>query len=440
VDAGSIPAASTIEPVGVAARPLPARGIPGPVDYTAGVQGPSDISTPPPGAAPSSRWPRLLDPLPVSILLALVFTAAGLVELLSRGTVPAGYRSDGTLLIVLTVASALTLSILWWSPFASLATSLVLLCGQTVAGYEFTQAAVWAVVVASFATVAFDVWRRAIAAGFLVAAGLAVVLVTIPDPSWQSAISTWASLSIVWVVAVVIRVYRGSVERAERRAALFAADREARAREAVAEERTRLARELHDSVGHALNVVVLHAGAAQRVLEAQPELVREALGNIETAGRQALGDIERMLGILRAPDEDAGLDAAPGVAQIETLCGQVLEAGLPVTLQIEGEPRALPSSLDLTAYRLVQEALTNTLKHAGKAHASVALTYGDDALVIVVLDDGRGAAAFTAEGGGRGLVGMRERVATFRGDLDAGPRPEGGFAVRARLPLRSEGR
>jgi len=436
VDAGSIPAASTIR----SPSRLPgAPGIDSGVHYTAGVQSAPDISSPPPGAASSSRRPRLLDPLPISILLALVFTAAGLVELLSRGTVPAGYRSDGTLLIVLTVASALTLSILWWSPFASLATSLLLLCGQTIAGYEFTQAAVWAVVLASFATVAFDAWRRAIAAGFLVAAGLAVVLVTIPDPSWQSAISTWASLSVVWVVAVVIRLYRGSIERAERRAALFAADREARAREAVAEERTRLARELHDSVGHALNIVVLHAGAAQRVLDAKPDLVREALGNIETAGRQALGDIERMLGILRAPDEAAGLDAAPGVAQVEALCAQVREAGLPVALEVVGEPRALPSSLDLTAFRLIQEALTNTLKHAGKTRATVILTYAADALEITVLDEGKGAAAFTAEGGGRGLVGMRERVATFRGDLEAGPRPEGGFAVRARLPLRTEG-
>ena len=436
MDAGSIPAASTIR----SPHRLPgAPGIGSGVHYTAGVQPAPDISSPPPGAAPSPRRPRLLDPLPISILLALVFTAAGLVELLSRGTVTAGYRSDGTLLIVLTVASALTLSILWWSPFASLATSLLLLCGQTIAGYEFTQAAVWAVVLASFATVAFDAWRRAIAAGFLVAAGLAVVLVTIPDPSWQSAISTWASLSVVWVVAVVIRLYRGSIERAERRASLFAADREARAREAVAEERTRLARELHDSVGHALNIVVLHAGAAQRVLDAKPELVREALGNIETAGRQALGDIERMLGILRAPDEAAGLDAAPGVAQVPALCAQVREAGLPVALEVVGEPRALPSSLDLTAFRLIQEALTNTLKHAGKTRATVTLSYVADALEITVLDEGKGAAAFTAEGGGRGLVGMRERVATFRGDLEAGPRPEGGFAVRARLPLRTEG-
>ena len=134
----------------------------------------------------------------------------------------------------------------------------------------------------------------------------------LPSATWQEIVTTWVSLSIVWVVAIVIRIYRGSIERAERRAALFAADREARAREAVAEERARMARELHDSVGHALNVVVLHAGAAQRLIEKKPALARDALESIETAGRQALGDIERMLGILRAPEEEACCDVTPG--------------------------------------------------------------------------------------------------------------------------------
>ena len=409
------------------------------VDYTAGVDHSGDThsaaalpgSLPPPAA----RRPRALDPLPISIFLALVFTAAGLVELLTRGPVPVGHRADDGILIALTVASALSLALLWLSPLGSLSACLALLCIQSIAGYEFTQASVWAVVVASFATVAFDGWRRAVAAGFLVAAGMVIVLLTTMGVSWESALSTWVSLSVAWIIAIVIRVYRGSIERAERRAALFSADREARAREAVAEERVRLARELHDSVGHALNVVVLHAGAAQRILETKPELAREALGSIETAGRQALGDIERMLGILRAPEEGAGLDAAPGLSQVEALCASVREAGLPVQLVVEGPPRALPASLDLTAYRIVQEALTNTLKHAGKAHASVTLRYGEQALEIEALDDGRGGPAGGFGSGGHGLAGMRERIDIFGGELQAGPRPEGGFAIRARLPL-----
>jgi signal transduction histidine kinase len=240
-------------------------------------------------------------------------------------------------------------------------------------------------------------------------------------------------------VAIVIRIYRGSIERAERRAALFAADREARAREAVAEERARMARELHDSVGHALNVVVLHAGAAQRIIEKKPQLAREALESIETAGRQALGDIERMLGILRAPDEGAQVDITPGMGQLETLCDQVREAGLPVELTVDGDVRPLPASLDLTAYRIVQESLTNTLKHAGKTRASVHVAYEGSALALEVLDEGKGVTpAVAAAGGGRGLLGMRERVATFRGELEAGPRADGGFGVRARLPYSGD--
>jgi signal transduction histidine kinase len=410
------------------------------VHYTAGVDQPADILSAAPGAStPSaSRWPRVLDPLPVSIGLALVLTVAGLVELLTRGAVPNGFHAGGTVLVVLTVASALSLAMLWWSPFACLLVTGTLLVAQSAAGYQYTSAAVWAVVTASFATVAFDSMRFALAGGFVYTLGFIAVIFTTNGLTWQEILAEWISVSVLWALAVALRLYRTSAERAERRATLFAADREARAREAVAEERSRLARELHDSVGHALNVVVLHAGAAQRIVDTKPELAREAMSAIETASRQALGDIERMLGILRAPDEEACCDVKPGMSQLEILCGQVREAGLPVDLTVEGEVRLLPSSLDLTAYRIVQEALTNTLKHAGKTRASVTVRYEQDALGIEVVDDGRGVSAGGA-GGGRGLVGMGERVATFRGELEAGPRAEGGFAVRARLPLQKEG-
>ncbi len=377
--------------------------------------------------------------MPISVFLALVFTAAGLVELLVRGSVPVGYQQDGPALIILTVASGLSLAALWWSPLASLGVAVALVCAQAAAGYEYTMAAIGAVVVASFATVAFDEWRRSVAASVIVVAGFVLTVLVLPSATWQQIVTTWVSFSIIWVVAIVIRIYRGSIERAERRAALFAADREARAREAVTEERARLARELHDSVGHALNVVVLHAGAAQRVIEKKPALAREALESIETAGRQALGDIERMLGILRAPDEAVAVDVTPGMGQLETLCEQVREAGLPVDLTVDGEERSLPASLDLTAYRIVQESLTNTLKHAGKTRADVHVTYEEAALAIEVLDEGKGMTPqAAAAGGGRGLLGMRERVATFRGELEAGPRAEGGFGVRARLPYSGD--
>ena len=404
------------------------------MDYTAGVERPADILAAPAGVAPApTRRPHLLEPLPASIILALIFTAGGLVELLTRGGVPPGITTTAPRSSSSPSLSGLTLALLWWSPLVSLIAAVVLLGAQALAGYEFTVAAVGVVIVASFATVAFDHWKRAVAAGFVVAAGVVLVLIELPEVPWQAALATWASLSVLWVVAVVIRIYRGSIERAERRAALFAADREVRAREAVAEERARMARELHDSVGHALNVVVLHAGAAQRVIDKKPELAREALDSIETAGRQALGDIERMLGILRAPEEEVCCDVTPGMRQLETLCGQVREAGLPVELIVVGEVRELPASLDLTAYRIVQESLTNTLKHRQDAcdgHRQLRRDRAGDRTA----DDGRGVTPATA-GGGRGLLGMRERVATFRGELEAGPREEGGFGVRARLPL-----
>ena len=187
-----------------------------------------------------------------------------------------------------------------------------------------------------------------------------------------------------------------------------------------------MARELHDSVGHALNVVVLHAGAAQRIIDKKPELAREALDSIETAGRQALGDIERMLGILRAPEEEVCCDVTPGMGQLETLCGQVREAGLPVELIVDGEVRELPASLDLTAYRIVQESLTNTLKHAGKTRATVTVTYEEAALAIEVLDDGRGVAPATGRRRPRPA-----RHARARGHVQG--RARGGTARRGRL-------
>ena len=388
---------------------------------------------------PARARPLVLDPVPLSVFLALVVAVAGLVTLLTRGPVPAIHRADDGLLIALTIATALSLGLLWLSPLLSLVLTVGFLVAQALFGFEFTQAALWAVVAASFVTVLFDEWRRAVAGGFVVTVGYVIVILSDNGVTWQQALGTWVSLSVIWSVACVLRIYRASAVKAERRAELFAADRDARARDAVAQERARMARELHDSVGHALNVVVLHAGAAQRVVATRPELVQQALDNIETAGRQALGDIERMLGILRASDEEACCDAEPGMDQIEELCDQVRDAGLPVELAVEGEVRELPSSLDLTAYRIVQESLTNTLKHAGRTHAQVKLDYEPDWLVIDVLDEGRGVAAGAAVGGGRGLLGMRERVMIFGGELQAGPRAEGGFAVHARLPLRREG-
>jgi signal transduction histidine kinase len=427
--------ADTPRAQGAAPQAPPSQG--GAQGSGGGPQAPSGA----PAAAPRflGSHPLVADPVSLSVTAALVFVVAGLLTLLTRGAVPAGYRAGDHLFIALTVATALPLALLWWSPLAALCGSAALLVAQAVAGYQFTQAALLAVVAASFVTVLFDAWRRVVVAGFVVAAAFVVVVVTSPTLSWQEALARWLLLSVVWGLAGVLRLSRASAARAERRAELLSADRDARARDAVAQERARLARELHDSVGHALNVVVLHAGAARRLVNTKPELVPDSLASIETAGRQALGDIERMLGILRTGDEQVSHDAVPGMGELQVLCAQVGEAGLPVQLTVEGQARPLPPSLDLTAYRIVQESLTNTLKHAGRTRAQVTVRYEADNLAIEVLDEGRGVPAGAAVGGGRGLLGMRERVLIFGGELQAGPRAQGGFAVRARLPLQGEG-
>jgi signal transduction histidine kinase len=211
---------------------------------------------------------------------------------------------------------------------------------------------------------------------------------------------------------------------------LLVRERDERAQAAVAEERARIARELHDVVAHAISVIVLQARGARHAEGAERD---EALDAIEATGENALAEMRRLLHMLREDDEALALAPQPSLEQLEHLVAQVRDAGLPVDLRIEGDPRELPPGVDVSAYRIVQEALTNALKHAGPARASVAVRYAEEALELEIADTGSGSANGT--GGGHGLDGMRQRVAVFGGHLDTGPRDEGGFAVRARLPL-----
>jgi signal transduction histidine kinase len=218
----------------------------------------------------------------------------------------------------------------------------------------------------------------------------------------------------------------------EERAVRLEEEREERERVAVAEERRRIARDLHDVVAHGVGVMTVQAGAARLLLEDDPARAREPLLAVEQAGRQALAELRRLLGILRRDERDSGLRPQPGLADLDELVAQARRAGLPVELVVEGAPVALPAGVDLAAYRIVQEGLTNTHKHAGPARAGVAVRYEPDALELEITDDGRAGAN---GGGGHGLVGMRERVALYGGRLEAGPRPKGGFTIHAHLPL-----
>ncbi|UQI48597.1 sensor histidine kinase [Streptomyces sp. HU2014] len=254
--------------------------------------------------------------------------------------------------------------------------------------------------------------------------------------------------ALAWVLGDSMRTRRAYWAQLEERTGRLEKEREQQAKMAVTAERARIARELHDVVAHNVSVMVVQADGAAYVLDASPEQAKQALETISGTGRQALAEMRRLLGVLRTEEGAEGGEYVPqpDVEQIGDLVEEVRGAGLPVDFQVEGAPRPLPSGVELTAYRIVQEALTNTRKHGGPdAGASVRLTFFDDGLGLLVEDDGRGAQhelyeSGGADGMGHGLIGMRERVGMVGGTLDAGPRPGGGFRISVLLPIKPGGR
>ncbi|MEU9894351.1 sensor histidine kinase [Streptomyces phaeochromogenes] len=250
--------------------------------------------------------------------------------------------------------------------------------------------------------------------------------------------------ALAWVLGDSLRTRRAYFAQLEERAARLEKEREAQAKVAVAAERARIARELHDVVAHNVSVMVVQADGAAYVLDSAPDQAKKALETISGTGRQALAEMRRLLGVLRTGEhqESGEYVPQPDVEQLDDLVEQCRSSGLPVDFKIEGTPRPLPSGVELTAYRIVQEALTNTRKHGGpNTGASVRLVYFDDGLGLLVEDDGKGAPHELyeeggADGRGHGLIGMRERVGMVGGTLDAGPRPGGGFRISALLPLK----
>ena len=224
----------------------------------------------------------------------------------------------------------------------------------------------------------------------------------------------------------------------EERTKLLERDREERARRAVRDERARIARELHDVVAHEMTVMTIQATAASRVLESDPGKAAEALTAIEAAGHDALAEMRRLLGLLRTEEQPANRSPQPGLARLDGLVEQMVEAGLSIDVVVAGTPRPLPAGIDLNAYRIIQESLTNTLKHGGPdVRAQVQLEFADRELGIEITDDGRGAAAeaLSTDDGGHGLLGMQERIALLDGEFSSGPRSGGGYRVAARIPV-----
>jgi signal transduction histidine kinase len=236
------------------------------------------------------------------------------------------------------------------------------------------------------------------------------------------------------VTIVVMVLVRRVIGDRERRAQLAERERDVAAQEAVVAERARIARELHDAIAHNVSMMVVQAGGERSALDESSGTARQALETIERVGREALTEMRRLVGMLRTDVPDP-LAPQPSLKDLPTLVAQVREAGLRVELQVDGDRRELPVGIELSAFRIVQEALTNALKHAGHASARVKVTYGPDSLQLEIMDDGPGSKVALASGG-HGLVGMRERVALYGGRFDAGRRPSGGFSVRVLLPTR----
>jgi signal transduction histidine kinase len=382
--------------------------------------------------SPFSRWPRISDAvLAVAIFLLTVFVVDGPGDSLvirPIGDVPIAA------LLVFAVASAA----LYWRRRAPL-----VVLGVAVIGWAVTLGSGYAdlggvAIIALYSAGRYATNGRWGQVG--VAAAIAVVSVDIltePAP-WGEAVFGGVVMFVAWYVGRRLRL-RGE------RAAQLLREQAAEARRIVTEERTRIARELHDVVAHRVSLMTVQAGAAKAVAAEDPEGALQAMGAVEEAGRQALDELRHLLGVLRPETDPDGLGPQPGLADLPRLVEQIRGAGVDVSLATDGVPAALPARVDLFAYRIVQEALTNVLRHAGPgARTEVRLGTDRGGIVIEVLDDAHGATAMpgsdVAQGseGGHGIVGMRERARLLGGSLDAGPRPGGGFRVVAHLPTGGE--
>jgi signal transduction histidine kinase len=382
------------------------------------------------------------------VLIPAVLTAAAVYEIWGSTLASPGFRGPP---VVQTLGALLMIVPLGWRRRYPVAVAICALAGAAVewpwlrSSGQLSFEAFAVVLLVFYSVGAHAELRRGLRA-------LGVVVVVIMGADIADSVAGYHEafdnaglyplVGVAWAAGNAFRRH-GARERAlEARAASLEREREEKVRLAAAEERARIARELHDVVAHSVSVMVVQVGGARGILDSEPETARETLFSVERAGRQALAEMRRMLGILRAPEDGRGLAPQPSLGDVDTVIDQARAAGLSVQLHTEGRPHALAPGLDLAAYRIVQEALTNAVKHAGPAHADVVLRYGGDQLEIEVDDDGRGPppAGEDHADPGHGLVGMRERVALYGGALHTGRRNGGGFAVHARLPLEPHSR
>jgi signal transduction histidine kinase len=367
-------------------------------------------------------------------VLAFLLAATSLVGILAGGDLSWG--ANRPLAIVLALASTVPVA---WRARWPVPVAVLVLCanGGCVIAAAPHQAALQpfvALVLAAYSVGSRAEGRSAVLAPPALAAIAAAFFVAavVDGQSRGNVIPSFVWLSAAWAVGRVLRGWRRRSAELELLNRELQEQRELQAQAAVAVERGRIARELHDVIAHNVSMIVVQAGAAARVLKGEQIHVREALEAIETTGRATVDEMRRLLGVLRRSEDGLALSPQPGLAELEKLVANVREAGLPVDLRVEGSARSLPAALDLTAYRIAQEALTNALKHAGSARAELTVRYEPTAIEIEVRDDGVGSG--NGAGTGHGLIGMRERAALWGGRLDAG-RTERGWVVRARLPF-----
>lgn len=390
--------------------------------------------------------PPLLRRLPPWVWTALTWCAAALVALVLFGTMsfartPVSARSDH--LVTLRPWDQVGLSVAMALPIGFAVRRPVMVLGLVLAesvAYAASNGKTWPlmpVVIALICHIAANRSRRASASAAVLASAVFIgefwAAGAGPDTHVSDVLSTVAGVSLTFAVAWMI----GNSIRRQREYAV--ALRTQSAGQAVIAERLRIARELHDQVAHSIGIIALQSGAARRVIEVEPVGARDALGVIEETSRETLAGLRRMLGALREADSDSEAtpsqpDDAPGLADIERLATTSAAAGVRVEVQWRGQLRPLPPEVDLSAYRIIQESVTNVIRHAGTRHCQVLVDYRDEELAIEIVDDGHGP---LVEATGYGIPGMRERVSLLHGRFHAGPRPEGGFRVEALLPVRA---
>jgi signal transduction histidine kinase len=381
--------------------------------------------------------PRVADGVVVAVLLVL-----GLLNLPEALAATAGGPPVAALLVALQVLQAVPL---WWRrrwPVAVLAAVLAGAVIRIAVLHVGPSVSALGLLLAVYSVAVYGKPVRRVVVGAL---GLAVALVGFAEYLWVGSSAAFAVpgpvLLAAWLAGDYVRARRAELAD---RAGRARREREDESRRAADEERARIARELHDVVAHHLSAIAIQAAGARAVRHTDPPASDRALAEVEASSRRAAGELNRLLGVIRRDDAAdgpaGGWPRAPqaGLAGADALLARARDAGLDVHLEVLGVPRPLPEALDLSAYRILQEAVTNAMKHARPARVEVRVRYGERDLEVRVEDDGRGAAAGGPDGGpadGHGLIGMRERVALFGGELSAGPRDGGGFAVRACLPL-----